>query len=201
MNRRLSNLIFVCMIMAFVGLSVPFSGHAQKPTGDDKGNKMAKETVNYLDIPFKTITGEETNLEAFKGKVVLLVNVASECGFTPQYEGLETLYEKFKDSGLVILGFPANNFGGQEPGTNEEILKFCTSKFHVTFPMMSKISVKGKDKHPLYVYLTEHSNLPGEISWNFNKFLLDRDGHLVARYPSQTTPQDKELVSKIESLF
>ena len=110
MNRRLSNLIFVCMIMAFVGLSVPFSGHAQKPTGDDKGNKMAKETVNYLDIPFKTITGEETNLEAFKGKVVLLVNVASECGFTPQYEGLETLYEKFKDSGQ-------NNGAAERQGT------------------------------------------------------------------------------------
>jgi glutathione peroxidase len=189
------------MIMVFVGLSVPFSGHAQKPTDSEKGGNMAKDTINYLDIPFKTITGEETSLEAFKGKVVLLVNVASECGFTPQYEGLEALYKKFKDSGLVVVGFPANNFGGQEPGTNEEILKFCTSKFDVTFPMMSKISVKGKDKHPLYVYLTEQSNLPGEIQWNFNKFLLDREGHVVARYPSQTTPQDKELVSKIESLF
>lgn len=201
MTRKLSTLIFLSMIVAFVGVSMSSTEHAQAQAQGNEGGKMAKDTVSYLDIPFKTITGEETSLEAFKGKVVLLVNVASECGFTPQYEGLEALYRKFKDRGLVIVGFPANNFGGQEPGTNEEILHFCRSKFDVTFPMMSKISVKGKDKHPLFVYLTEDSNLPGEIQWNFSKFLLDREGHLVARYPSQTIPQDKELVSKIENLF
>lgn len=201
MKHRLSNLMFIGMVMTFVAVSAPFSSHAQKATRGDKGGKMAKDTASCLDIPFKTITGEETSLQAFKGNVVLLVNVASECGFTPQYKGLEALYRKYKDSGFVIIGFPANNFGGQEPGSNEEILKFCQTKFDVTFPMMSKISVKGKDKHPLFVYLTEDSNLPGEIGWNFSKFLLDRDGHLVARYPSETTPEDKELVDKIKSLL
>jgi glutathione peroxidase len=129
------------------------------------------------------------------------VNTASECGYTPQYEGLEKLYEKYKDKGLVIVGFPANNFGGQEPGTNEEIAKFCSSKFSVTFPMMAKVSVKGDDKHALFTYLTEQSPIPGEIGWNFNKFLLDKDGKLIARYPSKVEPLDPQLTSKIESLF
>jgi glutathione peroxidase len=112
-------------------------------------------------MPFKTIDGKETNLNAYKGKVVLIVNVASKCGHTPQYKGLEQLYQKYKDRGFVILGFPANNFGGQEPGTDQEIKQFCTLNYNVTFPMMSKISVSGNDKHPLFVYLTEKSGLPG----------------------------------------
>jgi len=166
----------------------------------DSGNRQATEKA-YLDIPFNAITGEKTSLRDFKGKVLLLVNTASECGFTPQYAGLEKLYETYKDSGLVIIGFPANNFGGQEPGTDTEILNFCRSKFDVTFPMMSKISVKGKDKHPLFVYLTEKSPITGEIKWNFSKFLIDRNGDLVARFPSQTKPFDEELVSRIKELL
>lgn len=159
------------------------------------------EKVDYLKIPFKTISGNDSTLSAFKGKVVLLVNTASECGFTPQYEGLEKLYKEYKDKGLVVVGFPANNFGAQEPGTNEQIAKFCSTKYSVTFPMMAKVSVKGTDKHPLFQYLTEQSPIPGEIKWNFSKFLLDKDGKLVARYLSEITPQDSGLTSKIESLF
>jgi glutathione peroxidase len=157
--------------------------------------------ANYLNIPFKTISGHDSTLEAFKGKVVLIVNVASKCGHTPQYAGLEKLYEKYKAKGFVVIGFPANNFGSQEPGTNEEIAKFCSTTYGVTFPMMAKISVKGDDKHPLFVQLTEKSSIPGEIKWNFSKFLLDRTGKLAARFPSETEPSDPQLTSKIESLF
>jgi glutathione peroxidase len=159
------------------------------------------QTVEYLDIPFKTIAGNDSTLAAFKGKVVLIVNVASKCGFTPQYKDLEALFERYKARGLVVVGFPANNFGAQEPGTNEEILKFCTSNYGVTFPMTAKVSVKGVDKHPLFKFLTEQSSLPGEIRWNFSKFLLDKDGHLVARFPSEVKPLDPKLTGRIEALF
>ncbi|MFW9770224.1 MAG: glutathione peroxidase, partial [Candidatus Thorarchaeota archaeon] len=137
----------------------------------------------------------------FKGKVVLIVNTASKCGFTPQYEGLQELYEQKKDDGFVVIGFPANNFKSQEPGTNEEILNFCRTNYGVTFPMMAKISVKGEDIHPLYKYLTEDSPYPGEITWNFNKFLLDREGNVVARYDSKITLEDSKLLSKIDDLI
>jgi glutathione peroxidase len=152
----------------------------------------------------KSITGEDVSLEQYKGKTLLVVNVASECGYTPQYEDLEALYEKYSEKGLVILGFPANNFGGQEPGSDEKILNFCTSKFHVTFPMFSKISVKGDEEHPLYHFLT-HKDLNGvsdnEVKWNFNKFLISPDGHLVQWFPSKTKPLDEELTGEIEKLL
>lgn len=194
--------IIFAILLAFTLAACGNSGQ----TDDKAGRTMSKkeqpmQAVDYKTIPFKTIDGKETSLDDFKGKVVLLVNVASKCGFTKQYAGLEKLYEGKKDDGFVIIGFPANNFGGQEPGTNEEILKFCQSKFNVTFPMMSKISVKGNDIHPLYAYLTEDSPNPGEITWNFNKFLLDRNGNVVARFDSAVTPDDKELVLKIDKLL
>jgi len=153
--------------------------------------------IDYRHIKFATITGDTTSLAAYDGKAVLIVNVASECGYTPQYAGLEALYRRFKDSGLVVIGFPANDFNGQEPGTNEQILEFCTSKFDVTFPMMSKVSVKGKEKHPLFVALTEQSNMAGEIRWNFSKMLLDRHGRLIARFDSAVKPDSEQLVSTI----
>ena len=156
---------------------------------------------DYRQIGFKTSSGNDSSLAAFEGKVTLIVNTASECGFTPQYEGLQKLYERFKDSGLVIVGFPANNFGQQEPGSNEQIAAFCKLNFGVTFPMMAKVSVKGKDKHPLFAYLTEKSPFPGEIKWNFGKFLLDRQGKVVARFDSGVSPDDDELVNKIEKLL
>ena len=143
-----------------------------------------------------SIDGKPAPLAAYKGKIVLVVNVASRCGFTPQYKGLEALYEKYKDQGFVIVGFPANNFGGQEPGTNEEIKTFCSSKYSVTFPMYSKISVAGADKAPLYDYLTSTGG--GEVKWNFTKFLVGRDGKVITRFESKVDPESAEVVSAVE---
>jgi len=148
-----------------------------------------------------TIDGTRTNLAPYRGKAVLIVNVASKCGFTKQYAGLQKLYEAYRDRGLVLLGFPSNDFLGQEPGTNAEIQQFCTLTFGVTFPLFSKIRVKGEDKHPLFAWLTDnalHPGLGGEVTWNFNKFLIGRNGTLVARFGSRTTPDDPELVAAIE---
>jgi len=148
------------------------------------------------------INGTPTPLASFKGKVMLVVNVASQCGYTYQYEGLQALYVKYKDQGLVVVGFPANNFGAQEPGSNAEIGAFCKSKFGVTFPMFSKISVKGSDKAPLYQFLTDKNANPktgGEIPWNFTKYLVDRDGKVLARFDAPVEPESKELTSAIEA--
>jgi glutathione peroxidase len=157
--------------------------------------------VGPLQFVMKDIDGHDLNLADYRGKVVMLVNVASKCGFTPQYKGLEALYTQYKDRGFVIIGFPANNFHSQEPGTDAEIKTFCTSKYDVTFPMMSKISVKDPDKAPLYKFLTEQptaGNFAGEIGWNFTKFLVSRDGQVYARFPSKTKPQDPVVTDAIE---
>jgi len=154
------------------------------------------------DFTLNSIDGQPTSLGQFKGKVVLIVNVASRCGFTPQYVGLEALYNKYKDRGLVILGFPANNFLRQEPGSNEAIKAFCSTKYHVTFPMFAKVSVKGADKTPLYQFLTDKKANPatgGEIGWNFTKFLADRNGKVIARFASRVEPESAELTSAIEA--
>ena len=161
---------------------------------------MAAEKTVY-DFTLNTIDGQPAPLSAYKGKVVLLVNVASKCGYTPQYTALESIYEKYKDRGFVIVGIPANNFGAQEPGTNAEIKTFCSSKYHVTFPMMAKVSVKGSDITPLYQYLTDKSAHPqtgGEIGWNFTKFLVGPDGKVIARFDSKVTPDSPEVTSAIE---
>jgi glutathione peroxidase len=156
---------------------------------------------NVLDFTLNSIDGKPAPLSQYQGKVVLIVNVASRCGFTPQYTGLEKVYEKYKDQGFVILGFPANNFGGQEPGTNEEIKTFCSSKYSVTFPMYAKISVKGADIHPLYQFLTDKQTNPatgGDIKWNFTKFLVGKDGKVIARFESAVTPESPEVTGAIE---
>src|SRR5580658_10218836 len=147
-----------------------------------------------------SIDGKPAPLADYKDKVVLIVNVASQCGYTPQYSALEATYEKYKDQGFVILGFPANNFGAQEPGTNEEIKTFCTRKYSVTFPMYSKISVKGADQAPLYAYLTKETGagIAGEIKWNFTKFLVDRDGKVIQRFEPAVTPDSKDMTGAIE---
>ena len=148
------------------------------------------------------LNGTPTPLANFKGKVLLVVSVASQCGHTYQYEGVQALYMKYKDQGLVVAGFPANNFGAQEPGSNAEIGAFCKSKFGVTFPMFSKISVKGSDKAPLYQFLTDKNANPktgGEIPWNFTKYLVDRDGKVIARFDAPVEPESKELISAIEA--
>jgi glutathione peroxidase len=147
-----------------------------------------------------SIDGKPAPLADYKGKVVLIVNVASQCGYTPQYSALEAIYERYRDQGFVILGFPANNFGAQEPGTNEEIKTFCSRKYSVTFPMYSKISVKGDDQAPLYGYLTKQTGpgLSGDIKWNFTKFLVDRNGNVVQRFEPAVTPDSKEVTAAIE---
>jgi len=145
--------------------------------------------------------GAEVALSKYQGKVLLIVNTASQCGLTPQYEGLEALYEKYKGEGLEVLAFPANEFGKQEPGTDEQIKEFCTSKYHVTFPVFSKIVVKGQGIHPLYSYLTSESTNPGhsgEIGWNFAKFLVDRKGEVIARFDPKVTPESDEVVKAVE---
>lgn len=155
----------------------------------------------FYDYKVKNISGEEVSMSDYKGKVVLIVNTASKCGFTKQYEGLEELYEKYKDQGFVILGFPCNQFGSQEPGSNEEIKNFCTSTFSVTFPMMSKIDVNGDDADPLYKFLKKEKGgiLGDDIKWNFTKFLIDREGNVVDRFASQKTP--KALEKEVEKLL
>lgn len=159
-----------------------------------------KEKSVY-EFKMKDIDGNDVKLDKYKGDVVMIVNTASKCGYTPQYEGLEKIYEKYKGKGFVILGFPANNFMGQEPGTDKEIKDFCTLKYQVSFPMFSKISVKGTDQHPLYTFLTNKDSDPefaGDISWNFNKFLIDRSGKIVARFSSKDTPESDGVTSAIE---
>jgi len=159
-----------------------------------------KEKSVY-EFTMKDIDGKDIKLNQYKGDVVMIVNTASKCGYTPQYEGLEKIYEKYKDKGFVILGFPANNFGGQEPGAEKEIKEFCTLKYHVSFPMFSKISVKGEDQHPLYSFLTNKESDPdfaGDITWNFNKFLVDKTGNIVARFSSKDTPESDTVTAAIE---
>jgi len=161
---------------------------------------MAADKSIY-DFTLSSIDGQPAPLSAFKGKVVLLVNVASRCGFTPQYTALESIYEKYKDRGLVIVGIPANNFGLQEPGTNQEIKTFCSSKYNVTFPMMAKVSVKGNDQAPLYRFLTDktaHPETGGDIQWNFTKFLIGMDGRILARFEPDVTPDSPQITSAIE---
>jgi glutathione peroxidase len=158
--------------------------------------------ASIYDYKLMSIDLEPVSLSQYKGKVVMLVNVASRCGYTPQYAGLEALYRQFKDDGFVIIGIPANNFGQQEPGSNSEIKVFCKRKYDVTFPMMAKVSVAGNDMAPLYQYLTDQSANPttgGEIKWNFTKFLIGKDGKILARFEPDVKPEDPALVGAVES--
>jgi glutathione peroxidase len=162
-----------------------------------------KTMGSIYDIGVTTITGEATTLADYRGKVLLIVNVASKCGFTGQYDGLQKLYESYSEKGLVILGFPSNDFMGQEPGTSNEIAEFCRLNYGVTFPLFEKVTVKkGKNQHPLYTYLTEKATNPnhaGKIAWNFNKFLISRDGVIVQRFGSRDAPEDPAVVTAIEA--
>jgi len=172
-----------------------FAADKETATGD-------KTVPAVLNFKMKSLDGKETDLSQYQGKVVLIVNVASKCGFTPQYEALEKLHEKYADKGLVVLGVPANEFLHQEPGTDEEIAKFCSSKYNVKFPMLSKVVVKGEGICPLYQYLTSKDTDPkfaGDIGWNFTKFLVGRDGEIVARFDSKIKPDSKDVVQAVEA--
>src|ERR1700744_4832475 len=163
---------------------------------------LAVPTKSVYSFTLQSIEGQPVSLRSYHGKVLMLVNVASKCGFTPQYAGLESLYEKYKDKGFVIVGVPANNFAQQEPGTNEEIKKFCSGKYNVTFPMMAKVSMLGDDQTPLYTYLTAKDTDPdhaGDIKWNFTKFLVGRDGKIVARFEPATKPDSPEVAAAVEA--
>jgi glutathione peroxidase len=161
---------------------------------------LADNAPALQNIPLKDINGKDTSLKDYAGKVILLVNVASKCGNTPQYAGLEALYEKYKDKGFVIIGVPSNDFAGQEPGSPEEIKAFCTQNYGVTFPLMAKVHVKGKEKCALYAALTGgDAPFPGEVKWNFGKFLIDRNGQVIKRFEPSVKPETPEVVQAIEA--
>ena len=160
--------------------------------------------MSLYDIPLTTLSGASTSLGDYKGKAVLVVNVASKCGLTPQYEGLENLQKKYESRGFTVLGAPCNQFGGQEPGTAEEISEFCSATYGVTFPMTEKVEVNGPGRHAIYdelVRTPDESGNDGDITWNFEKFLVDRDGHVVARFNPRTEPDDPRLVQSIDALL
>ena len=208
MKKALACFVFISLVISGVSCdsqtpeteSQPAPQHAAIPAEAPE----AMDPKPLYAFALSDIDGQPVTLGQYSGKALLLVNVASKCGYTKQYAGLETLHEKYKDQGLVVLGFPANNFGSQEPGTNEEIKAFCTTTFNVTFPMFAKISVKGDDIHPLYAFLTGTETNPdfaGAIKWNFNKFLVDREGNVVSRYDSNVEPMSETLVADIEKVL
>jgi len=164
------------------------------------GQLACVRAESIYDLKLKDIDGKDTTLGAYKGKLLLVVNVASKCGFTKQYTGLEATYQKYRAQGLVVLGFPCNQFGGQEPGSDEEIKQFCSSKFNVTFPLFDKIEVNGDKRHPLYTALAgKDSPYPGDIKWNFTKFLIGKDGKILKRFESAVTPESPELTAAIDA--
>ncbi len=176
-----------CSVLAIVGATVSTTT-AQTPT--------PLPADSLYDINVKTLDGESVSLSRYRGKVSLVVNLASKCGFTPQYKGLEALYEKYKDKGFVILGFPSNDFGGQEPGTPEEIQKFCSSTYGVTFPLFEKVVTHGAGQSPVYLFVTQVADVP---KWNFTKYLVSKQGQTVAVFPSAVTPDNPALLGAIES--
>jgi len=192
MEKHMLKVLSILLLTIFVSGFIFFGSSMSSVTAKNK---------SVLDFKMKDIDGKDVKLKKFKGDVFLIVNTASKCGFTPQYEGLQAIYTKYQSQGFTILGFPANNFGGQEPGTEAEIKEFCESKFKVTFPMFAKISVKGEDRHPLYNFLTAKETNPkysGEITWNFNKFLVNRKGEIVARFTSKDAPDSETVTQAIE---
>ena len=175
----------LCCVLSVVAVSI-----LTLQAGEPRPSEVLNHTV-------KNIEGKDVKLSDYQGKVILVVNVASKCGLTPQYKGLEAAYEKYKDKGFVVLGFPCNQFGGQEPGSEEEIMKFCSTKYNVSFPMFSKIDVNGKGTSPVYQSLK--AKFPGDIKWNFEKFLINKQGDVVMRFDSRTKPEDPKVVAAIEA--
>lgn len=184
---KLLNKIYFPMLLSMMVMLGPFISYA--------------EQKNVHSFTVESINGDQISLSDYEGKALLIVNTASRCGYTPQYKSMESLYSIYKEQGLEVLAFPANNFGGQEPGTNDQIKNFCLMKYKTTFPLFAKSSVKGDNINPLYKYLTQESSFDGDISWNFNKFLVDPNGEVVARFPSNVDPLSSQLVKKIEDIL
>jgi len=196
-RRGLTAALATCGLAA-VWIPAAGGGEAGGVRKDAAGKETSAEPKSVYEFTLKDIDGKEVNLGAYRGKVLLVVNVASKCGYTPQYVGLERLYRQHKDRGLVVLGVPANNFGNQEPGTEAQIKAFCAQHYGVTFPMFSKVSVKGEDCCPLYRFLTSKETNPkfaGDIRWNFTKFLVDRKGRIVGRFESREDPGRSETIA------
>jgi len=193
-----NNIERILIMISFLGISLfGITLNAQSAS-----NEEAIKSANIYKYSVKNIKKEDVNLKSYEGKVLLIVNVASECGCTPQYEGLEKIYKKYNAKGFEILAFPCNDFGGQEPGTNEEIQKFCSINYNVTFPLFDKISVKGSEKTELYIMLTDNKVTgKSEIAWNFEKFLVDKNGNVVANFKSKAKPESAEITSEIEKLL
>ena len=194
-------LVLVSLLGSCISLTALAGSGNTRGGAHRAADRGAKGSKGVLDFTVKTIDGTPQKLSSYKGKVLMIVNTASECGFTPQYETLQKLYDSYKAKGFVILAFPANNFGAQEPGSNSEIKTFCTTKYHTTFDLFEKISVKGDDQHPLYQYLTKESPFPGDVKWNFQKYLVDRSGKIAARYMSAVDPMAPEVREKVEKLL
>jgi glutathione peroxidase len=191
--------LLMAALVAVTACNITAAEQSTKPKEKITMSTATANTKSIHDFTLKNIDGQEVKLDAYKGKVALLVNVASRCGYTPQYEGLQAIYTKYKDQGFVILGFPANNFGSQEPGSNEEIKTFCSTKYNVTFPMFAKISVQGDDIHPLYQFLTSNeAGFGGDVKWNFGKFLVDKNGKVIARFDSGDAPESSKVTQAIE---
>lgn len=187
--------------LAALAASVTLSS-AMVVAASEPVDRAADDPTQALSFTMERLEGGAEDLEAYRGKVVLIVNTASKCGLTPQYEDLQKLYDTYKEKGFVVLGFPANNFAGQEPGSNDEIAEFCERNYGVTFPMFSKISVKGDDQHPLYAKLTGAPEpIGGEVQWNFQKYLVDRTGHVVRMFEPRTKPMDEKVTGKVEELL
>ncbi len=194
MRRILS--VALCALVGLATLGTVFAADKKEE------KKEEKKVADVFKFKMKKLDGKDADLSAYQGKVVLFVNVASACGLTPQYKELEALHEKYAEKGLAIIGVPANDFGSQEPGTNEEIAKFCKSNYDVKFDMLAKVTVKGDEKCDLYKYLTSQEtewNSKGEVQWNFEKFLVDREGKVVARFAPRTKPDAKDVVEAIEA--
>ncbi|GMU90242.1 MAG: glutathione peroxidase [Chlorobiota bacterium] len=201
MMKYLGIVFAVILNVAVVAVATKDKG-SETPAQTTSNNGQMMAGKNLADFKVKDINGKEVDLSQYKGKVVLVVNVASKCGYTRQYTGLENIYNKYKDRGLVILGFPCNDFGGQEPGTNEEIKEFCSTKFSVTFPLMDKVAVLGDSKAPLFAWLTNNEVTGSkDIKWNFEKFLINKDGQIVERFVSKDEPEGEKITSAIEKLL
>jgi glutathione peroxidase len=182
--------LIILLVALSISISFAFAG--------DDPKKESNPVPPVLDFKMKSLAGEEVDLSQYQGKVIMMVNTASKCGYTPQYKDLEALYKKYQDKGLVVLGFPADNFGHQEPGTDKQIAEFCEKNFGVTFPLFSKVSVKGDDQVPLFKLLTTQAPDKGDVKWNFEKFLISRDGKIVNRFRSKVNPSSEEVAKAVE---